>query len=578
MNDARDEIKARISIEDLAGEYLELKRTGRNFKALSPWTNERTPSFIISPDKQIWHDFSSGKGGDIFGFIMEVEGMNFREALEFLARKAGVEIETFDSKRSKEIAEKKERLRKILQISANFYQHMLIRDKEALRYVFRNRKLSKEIVQEFKIGFAPNGQKTLTNFLLKKGFSMSDIRDAGLLNRFGGDIFRNRMVIALQDSSGSPVGFTGRVIKDELNAPKYLNTPQTLLYDKSSNIFGLSQAKNEIRKAGFVVVVEGNMDVISSHQAGVKNVVATAGTAMTVHHLKALGRFSNDVRLCFDSDQAGISATERAILLGQQAGVELSIITLNQSAGEAKDPDELIQKDLELWNDSISKPQPAIEWIFDQYEKRLNIATAVGKKEFSTTALKLVENLNDPVEKDFYIEQIAKRIGVSKAILLGKIDEKPKTTKPKRRIKIEKANDRFIDEYIYEDDLLALAIKEQKFAKMLRELQNNILHNKQRNKILEILKSEDIELLKSFDEYVKILLLKADERLGNIKESATDEMKRLIQKVKTQNLQERKENLQEQLENAEIQGDENLKTKILLEIMQLNKELNSGKR
>ncbi len=578
MNDARDEIKARISIEDLAGEYLELKRTGRNFKALSPWTNERTPSFIISPDKQIWHDFSSGKGGDIFGFIMEVEGMNFREALEFLARKAGVEIETFDSKRSREISEKKERLRKILQISANFYQHMLVRNKEALNYVFKNRKLSKEIVQEFKIGFAPNTQKMLTNFLLKKGFAMSDIRDAGLLNRFGGDIFRNRMVIALQDSGGSPVGFTGRIIKDEPNAPKYLNTPQTLLYDKSSNIFGLSQAKNEIRKAGFVVVVEGNMDVISSHQAGVKNVVATAGTAMTVHHLKALGRFSNDVRLCFDSDQAGISATERAISLSQQAGVELSIITLNQSAGEAKDPDELIQKDLELWKDSISKPQPAIEWIFDQYEKRLNIATAVGKKEFSTIALKLVENLNDPVEKDFYIEQISKRIGISKTTLLGKFDEKPRPVKPKRRIKIEKTDEKFVDEYIYEDDLLALAIKEQKLAEMLSELQDNILHDKQRNQILQILKSNNLDLLKNFDDYVKILLLKADERLGNIKGSATDEMKRLIHKIKTQNLQERKINLQEQLEEAEIQGDENLKMKILMEIMQLNKELNSGKR
>lgn len=578
MNDARDEIKARISIEDLAGEYLELKRTGRNFKALSPWTNERTPSFIISPDKQIWHDFSSGKGGDIFGFIMEVEGMTFREALEFLARKAGVEIETFDSKRSREISEKKERLRKILQISANFYQHMLVRNKEALNYVFKNRKLSKEIVQEFKIGFAPNTQKMLTNFLLKKGFAMSDIRDAGLLNRFGGDIFRNRMVIALQDSGGSPVGFTGRIIKDEPNAPKYLNTPQTLLYDKSSNIFGLSQAKNEIRKAGFVVVVEGNMDVISSHQAGVKNVVATAGTAMTVHHLKALGRFSNDVRLCFDSDQAGISATERAISLGQQAGVELSIITLNQSAGEAKDPDELIQKDLELWKDSISKPQPAIEWIFDQYEKRLNIATAVGKKEFSTIALKLVENLNDPVEKDFYIEQISKRIGISKTTLLGKFDEKPRPVKPKRRIKIEKTDEKFVDEYIYEDDLLALAIKEHKFTEMLSKLQDNILHDKQRNQILQILKSNNLDLLKNFDDYVKILLLKADERLGNIKGSATDEMKRLIHKIKTQNLQERKINLQEQLEEAEIQGDENLKMKILMEIMQLNKELNSGKR
>lgn len=578
MNDARDEIKARISIEDLAGEYLELKRTGRNFKALSPWTNERTPSFIISPDKQIWHDFSSGRGGDIFGFIMEVEGMTFREALEFLARKAGVEIETFDSKRSREISEKKERLRKILQISANFYQHMLVRNKEALNYVFKNRKLSKEIVQEFKIGFAPNTQKMLTNFLLKKGFAMSDIRDAGLLNRFGGDIFRNRMVITLQDSGGSPVGFTGRIIKDEPNAPKYLNTPQTLLYDKSSNIFGLSQAKNEIRKAGFVVVVEGNMDVISSHQAGVKNVVATAGTAMTVHHLKALGRFSNDVRLCFDSDQAGISATERAISLGQQAGVELSIITLDQSAGEAKDPDELIQKDLELWKGSISKPQPAIEWIFDQYEKRLNITTAVGKKEFSTIALKLVENLNDPVEKDFYIEQISKRIGISRTTLLGKFDEKSRPVKPKRRMKIEKTSEKFVDEYIYEDDLLALAIKERKLAEMLGELQDNILHDKQRNQILQILKSNNLDLLKNFDDYVRILLLKADERLGNIKGSATDEMKRLIHKIKTQNLQERKVNLQEQLEEAEIQGDENLKMKILIEIMQLNKELNSGKR
>ena len=578
MNDAREEIKSRISIEDLAGEYLELKRTGRNFKALSPWTNERTPSFIVSPDKQIWHDFSSGKGGDIFGFIMEVEGMNFREALEFLARKAGVEIETFNSKRSKEIAEKKERLRKILQISSNFYQHMLIRDKKALNYVFKKRKLSKEIVQDFKVGYAPSGQKILTNFLLKKGFSLNDIRDAGLLNRFGGDIFRNRMVITLKDASGEPVGFTGRIIDDEPNAPKYLNTPQTLLYDKSSNIFGLSQAKNEIRKTGFAVVVEGNMDVISSHQVDVRNVVATAGTAMTVNHLKALSRFSNDIRLCFDSDQAGINATERAISLGQQAGVELSIITLDQSAGQAKDPDELIQKDIELWRKSIANPQPAMEWVFDQYQKRLDISTAKGKKDFSTIALKLVENLNDPVEKDFYINEISKRIGVSKATLLNKIGEEKKPEKTKKRVKIEKTDKKFVDDFLYEDDLLALAIKEPRLAKMLSDLKENSLHGEQRNKILEILKSEDMELLKSFDEYVKILLLKADERLGNIKESATDEMKRLIQKVKTENLRTQKENLQAELENAEIQGDENLKTKILSKIIELNKELNSGKR
>ena len=159
-----EEIKARINIEDLASEYLDLRRAGRNFKALSPWTNERTPSFIVSPEKQIWHDFSSGKGGDIFGFIMEVEGLTFREALEFLARKAGIELQQFDNVRAKQIAQKKKRLYEVLRVSANFYQHFLVRDKTALEYVFQKRRLSKEIVQEFKIGYAPKGQRTLVDF------------------------------------------------------------------------------------------------------------------------------------------------------------------------------------------------------------------------------------------------------------------------------------------------------------------------------------------------------------------------------------------------------------------------------
>ena len=219
-----------------------------------------------------------------------------------------------------------------------------------------------------------------------------------------------------------------------------------------------------------------------------------------------------------------------------------------------------------------------MEWIFDQYQKRLDISTAKGKKDFSAIALKLVENLNDPVEKDFYINEISKRIGVSKATLLNKIGEEKKPEKTKKRVKIEKTDKKFVDDFLYEDDLLALAIKESRLAKMLSDLKENSLHGEQRNKILEILKSEDMELLKSFDEYVKILLLKADERLGNIKESATDEMKRLIQKVKTENLRTQKENLQAELENAEIQGDENLKTKILSKIIELNKELNGGKR
>ena len=572
-----NEIRSRINIEDLASEYLELRRAGRNFKALSPWTNERTPSFIVSPEKQIWHDFSSGKGGDIFGFIMEVEGMTFRESLEFLARKAGVELQQFDSARSKQIAEKKKRLYEILNTSANIFQNALTRNEEAKNYVFKKRKLSQEIVREFRIGYAPNTSRGVVDFLLKKGFSQKDIEDAGMTNRFGGDIFRDRMVIALQDSTGAPVGFTGRILREVENAPKYLNTPQTLLYDKSSNVFGLPQAKNEIRKAGFAVVVEGNMDVISSHQAGVKNVVATAGTAMTVRHLKTISRFSNDIRLCFDADDAGVNATERAIALSQEAGVELSIISLDQSGGEAKDPDELIQIDVELWRKSIENPQPAVEWVLDQYQKRLDIATAVGKKQFSNVSLKLVEKLSDPVEKEFYFEEISKRLGTSKEALLAKTNETSKKPKPKRRIKAEKTEVQK-DNFIYEDDLLALAIMEENLAKMAENLPENPLHGEQRNQLFEILRKGEREELKNFDNYVKILLLKADERLGKINEGADKEMARLVDKVKTQKLLEQKEEFQEKLEEVEISGDEDLKMKILTEIIRINKELNSGKR
>ena len=575
-NGAMEEIKARINIEDLASEYLDLRRAGRNFKALSPWTNERTPSFIVSPEKQIWHDFSSGKGGDIFGFIMEVEGLTFREALEFLARKAGVELQQFNNIRAKQIAQKKKRLYEVLRVSANFYQHFLVRDKTALEYVFQKRRLSKEIVQEFKIGYAPKGQRTLVDFLQKKGFALDEIRDAGMTNRFGGDIFRDRMVIALQDISGAPVGFTGRLLAESDSAPKYLNTPQTLLYDKSNNVFGLSQAKNEIRKAGFAVVVEGNMDVISSHQAGIKNVVATAGTAITARHLKTIARFSNDIRLCFDADAAGINATERAIKLAQEVGVELSIIALNQASSDAKDPDELIQIDPNLWRESISRPQPAVEWVFDQYEKRLNISTASGKRQFSNITLKLVKNLSDPVEKEFYLDEIARRIKTSREALLAKFSSDKQPAKLKH-IKAEKT-EVVKDDFIYEDDLLALILIEEKFAAKIVNLPKNPLHGENRNQIFEIIRNNDREKLKKFDNYVKILLLKADERYGEIKESADKEIERLVDKVKMQKLLEQKAILDSKLETAEINGDENLKREIIAQIIELNKELNSGKR
>jgi len=264
MQDAKEEVRSRLNIEDVIGEYVQLKRAGRNFKGLSPFSGEKSPSFFVSPDKNIWHDFSSNKGGDVFSFVMEVEGMDFREALEHLAQKAGIDMSMYDRQGGKEVAELKKRLRAALDLATKYYQQSLVQNPHAVDYVFGKRGLSKDIVQTFRIGYAPTSGDALVQFLTKKGFSSQELSQAGLVNRFGGDLFRGRMMVPLMDGSGQVIGFTARIIGDDPNAPKYLNTPQTILYDKGRHVFGLSQAKEAIRKGDYAVIVEGNLDALRS--------------------------------------------------------------------------------------------------------------------------------------------------------------------------------------------------------------------------------------------------------------------------------------------------------------------------
>ena len=408
--DAKEEVRARLNIEDVIGEYVQLKRAGRSFKGLSPFTSEKTPSFFVSPDKNIWHDFSSNKGGDVFAFVMEAEGMDFRQALEFLAKKAGVELSDYEPAHAKERAMRKKRLLMANQLAARFYQQCLLHNQHAMEYVFRVRNLSKQVVADFQIGYAPDSGEALVRALAKKGFSRRELNDAGLLNRFGGDMFRGRMMVPLMDSSGQVIGFTGRIIGDVPNAPKYLNTPQTLLYDKGRHIFALSQAKQAIRQAGFIGMVEGNLDVVSSHQVGVKNVVATAGTAMTEQHIRAVKRLTGDVRLAYDGDKAGVAATERAILMASKLGISLSVVS---DYGKAKDPDELIRSAPEKWRECVMKPVPAIDWVLGKYEIKYNLRTGMGKKQYSDLAMKLIVEIQDPVERKHYEQMVARKLEVT---------------------------------------------------------------------------------------------------------------------------------------------------------------------
>ncbi len=580
MQDAREEIRARLAIEDVIGEYVQLKRTGRNFKGLSPFTSERTPSFVVSPEKQIWHDFSSGKGGDVFSFVMQVEGLEFREVLEQLARKAGVELSSYASKQAGDIAKRKKRLAEANELAARYFQQSLLKNQHALEYVFKARGLSKEIVQEFRIGYAPDGAQ-LIEALKKKGFSPKEISEAGLANRYGGDLFRGRMMVPLMDTTGQVIGFTGRILSDEPNAPKYLNTPQTLLYDKSRHVFGLSQAKDAVRTQDGAVVVEGNMDVVSSHQVAVRNVVATAGTAMTEWHLKTLSRLSGNVKLAFDGDKAGLAATERAIPIAQKVGVELTIVSLPDSA---KDPDELIQQDVALWQQAIDAAQPVVDWVLECYMEREDMATAAGKRNFTTAGLSVVRNLSDSVEVEHYLKKIADLTDTSLAAIQQKLVATDVANEKKPLKKAQQIDQKISNKQdTHQDTFLGMLLLYPSLRTLLEEADLTMFEGEVREKVVGWLKTHEEpadtmpQELQDFDTYVKIGELKAETRYGSWTESDRQiEAARLLRLIEVEHKKEQKNTLMDELRQAESEGDDARAMTLREKLHQLIKETAHG--
>lgn len=455
MDDVKEEIKSRLAVEDVVGQYIELKRAGRNLKGHSPWGVDKTPSFMVSPEKGIWHDFSANKGGDIFSFVMAVEGIGFRDALEKLANQAGVDLSKYHGG-NQAVTKTKLRAKEALELAAKYYQACLVRDKSVCEYVFYKRNLNRATVQEFRIGYAPASGKALITVLKKRGFTERELESAGLLNRFKTDLFKNRMMVPFIDTTGNVIGFTARIIGQ--GEPKYLNTPETLLFNKSKFIFGLHNAKESIRRNNYVVIVEGNMDVISSHQAGVKETVATSGTAMTEQHLKALSKLTTDIRLAYDGDSAGIQATERAIMMAGNLGIDLTVISDYHGA---KDPDELIQKDPKLWQQAVATRVPAVDWLLQKYESNLDLSSAPGKRKYSDIALKLLSYVKDEVERASYEDKIAKQLGVNVTVLRDKgtrLNQELATTTSRRYYKKPKTNVKSNSLAKLENSLLALKV------------------------------------------------------------------------------------------------------------------------
>jgi DNA primase len=577
--DAKEEVKDRLSVEEVVGDYVELKRAGSNLKAISPFTNEKTASLMVSPDKQIWHDFSSSKGGDIFTFVMEMEGIDFRAALEILARRAGVELEQYQG--SGVSGKQKERLFEATELAMNYYHATLAKNRTALEYVVKKRGFNKQTIQDFKIGFAPHSGHALTDFLKKRGFTADEMVKAGLATNRRGlyDLFRGRILIPLSDGQGRPVGFTGRIMVADENGPKYLNTPATMIYDKGRQVFGLHMAKDAIRKQDFTILTEGNLDVVSSHQAGVKNVVASAGTALTKQQLLSLSRLSDDVRLSFDADDAGLAATERAIPIAQEVGVKLSIIELPKG----QDPDDIIRENPETWQNLVTKPVYVVDWVLQTYEKRLDITTSQGKRALSDKALEVIARLQDPIEREHYVREIAQKLNVRVDTVQTKLDQIMGKIPPKKRNKvspISKDEIKKLTVNAFQDQLLGLNLMYSDVRTSLRDIESFNFEGDIRQKVAEYILASSKqgetnvpkELLEVGD-YVKIIMLKTEELYGDW--SSTDrtiEAIGLAQRLKRNTTQKRKELLSESIKRAEAVGNDSQVQELLEQFHELLKE------
>ena len=411
-----DTIKSRLDVVDVIGEYVSLKQSGQNWKGLCPFHGEKTPSFMVHREKQIWHCFGCGLGGDIFEFIEKFENVDFPEALEILARKAGVEL-------SREVqpgaSNKRTRLFQLLSEAVNFYQEQLKSDPgSSARQYLASRGVTAESISSFALGYAPAEWDKLANYLRNKGFSLEELIAAGVVlksERGPGiyDRFRDRLLFPIFDVQDRPVGFGGRTLDPGAREAKYINSSQGPVYNKSTILYNLNLAKEHIRSAGYALLVEGYMDVVGCVQAGIKNVVATSGTALTQEQVKLLKRYCNEIRLCFDADLAGQSASERGIDLALAAELEVKIVALSQG----KDPDEAARMNLVKFKQEIEQALPIGEYAFKSVFKKVDVKTREGKKQAAKLLLAAIAKLPDPVERDFYIKRLSRDLDVEEKSL-----------------------------------------------------------------------------------------------------------------------------------------------------------------
>ncbi len=423
MDSQIEEIKNKLNIVDVVGSYVKLSKTGINYRGVCPFHSEKGPSFFVSPARQMWHCFGCGAGSSIFDFIMKIEGVEFGDALRILAAKAGVELK----KENPQIISERKKLYEICDLACSFFEKQLGNSaygKEAKEYLLK-RGIKEETIKKWRLGYSPDTWQGLSDFLVGRGYNREEIVKAGLAvhsdkgnNPY--DRFRGRIIFPIFDLNSQVIGFGARIFKDadKQETAKYINTPQTMLYDKSNVLYGINYAKLAIRKNNQCVLTEGYTDAIMCHQAGFENTVAVSGTALTPRHLNILKRYSDNLLLSFDMDLAGDTATKRGINLAESQGFNIKVI--NTYSG-AKDPAEIILENPENWKKLVENSRTIMDFYFDSAFKKFDKNDPKNKKEIGKIILPAIKRIQNKIEQSHWIQKLVEKLGVSQESILEEL-------------------------------------------------------------------------------------------------------------------------------------------------------------
>lgn len=539
--DEVDEIKRRIDIVDFISSYLTLKKAGRNYRALCPFHQEKTPSFMVSPTLQIFKCFGCGAAGDVFEFVQKMEHLEFPEALAMLADRAGVILARRKISPQEYQAQKdqKTRLYEINLWSARFFYQIIAQHpagRQAKEYLLK-RGLTQQTIEKFRLGFAPN-RPSLAATLSQKGFTSSEIQKAGSPDRF-----YNRIIFPIFDTLDNIIAFTGRSLTDE-QQPKYLNTSETILFHKSATIYGLNFAKKAVQQKDQVVLVEGQMDVICSHQAGVENVVAASGTAATLEHLRILGRYSPNLILAFDADSAGQKAGAATLDLAIEEGLDVAMVNL----GDFKDPGEMAIANSSLWQKAIQEAIPGVEWHFETaFKDAPTSLTGLDKKQIASRLLPIIIKITDEIERGHWVGELARRLGVRETVIIAGL-EKVKTQEPRAETAV--ASSQIAKPILsVEENLLGLLLWQPELQKQYPAIYK--------------------ELSEVYNQDKKALLLTIQElhRGEEIVEIAKEAVE-AITRLRSQRYTKIKEEFEQKIKQAETKGDRQATKDLIIQFQQ----------